>query len=476
MSKVDQLSHQLVIDDHMRIKFTKDDVALVFGIPSSGRRMLENGMPSKDTITRIMREYLGIQSKGNRSIKASQEVIDRHHDGDMTRSEEDSFKVAFVVYVMSTLLAPGAKYDYAGVDYWNALDDPSAISTFDWADIDLGSWTMEYDLFPRIRCFPSDRMRFMIFADAVGGSTNCLENEFGKSKLRTAFGVCYHWASHYRGHGAGHDSCGHLALWEATISFVQALRVPLEATGPLYLALADFETQSVHLSGVNVMSLGSGLLNSDTIDLQQSSRMSDKYLRKRQFGCSSSSNSSSSLNSVSKCIDSCTDIWDPNFMVRKAMSKYYMCVHRAKVLGAIDLNAYAPDVDDESDIRPRKVIPTVAEPKTPWQLGFEWSFDPKVSLVLKQLIANDDGLHNKMPCFVHYIPKYIEVMPSAVKKQFLGQSEMEMDLFDAILRRFKQCDDRIYGAEGSPRWRHFVESDFMVVVLSSFAGASMGLL
>ncbi|PUZ61371.1 hypothetical protein GQ55_4G270300 [Panicum hallii var. hallii] len=83
---------------------------------------------------RIMDRYIGVHGKENRSIKVAREVLERPCDWSMSLDEEDSFRVSFMVYVMSTLLAPGVKYDYAALDYWNALDVPSLIRTYYWAD------------------------------------------------------------------------------------------------------------------------------------------------------------------------------------------------------------------------------------------------------------------------------------------------------------------------------------------------------
>lgn len=66
------------------------------------------------------------------------------------------------------------------------------------------------------------------------------------------------------------------------------------------------------------------------------------------------------------------------------------------------------------------------------------------------------------PCIAHYVPKYIEVLGDGIKKQLKGFSEMEMDLFDSIVRRFKEMDDRLYDQNPYWRWRHFFESDFTV--------------
>ena len=59
------------------------------------------------------------------------------------------------------------------------------------------------------------------------------------------------------------------------------------------------------------------------------------------------------------------------------------------------------------------------------------------------------------PHIVHYCPKYTEVMPNAARDHVMGVSEMEMDMFDAIIRSFMQSDDKLYRSEGGLRWRHF---------------------
>ena len=63
---------------------------------------------------------------------------------------------------------------------------------------------------------------------------------------------------------------------------------------------------------------------------------------------------------------------------------------------------------------------------------------------------------------VHRNPKHIQV---SVRSQILGMSEMELDLFDAIIRLVKQDDDALYQYVSNMRWRRFFESDFMVPFL-----------
>lgn len=65
-------------------------------------------------------------------------------------------------------------------------------------------------------------------------------------------------------------------------------------------------------------------------------------------------------------------------------------------------------------------------------------------------------------CIVHYEPKYIEVSLESFKLTLDGLCEMELDMFDASVRRFKQIDDEVYSVYKAGRWRHFFESDFLV--------------
>ncbi|CAO2204653.1 unnamed protein product [Urochloa humidicola] len=132
MSRVDPSSQTLVINDSRKIQFNKDDVARVFGIPNQGLSVEKYaGKPQKETVSMVKDKYLGIEDNDSPppSMKAAQEVIERDYGGSMSPSEENAFKAAFVVYVMSTLLSPGAS-----TDYWNALADPLVIHTFDWSE------------------------------------------------------------------------------------------------------------------------------------------------------------------------------------------------------------------------------------------------------------------------------------------------------------------------------------------------------
>ncbi|KAL6873539.1 hypothetical protein ACP4OV_013621 [Aristida adscensionis] len=68
------------------------------------------------------------------------------------------------------------------------------------------------------------------------------------------------------------------------------------------------------------------------------------------------------------------------------------------------------------------------------------------------------------PWILHYKPRMVEVAARDGWRQLRGQSEIELDMLDALTRRFRQTDDALYRWSCCARWRHFVESRFMCVI------------
>lgn len=134
MSCVDEVSSSIVIGDHINLKFSKEDVATVFGIPCSGKSVLQSAISIRQAKEKVITHYLGHAFKEHRSIRVIQDLLERSYSYPMSKEEEDVFRVAFVVFVVSTLLCPSSKHDYANVDYWNAIKDPGTLSTYDWSD------------------------------------------------------------------------------------------------------------------------------------------------------------------------------------------------------------------------------------------------------------------------------------------------------------------------------------------------------
>jgi len=111
MSCVDDSTSTLVIGDHIRIKFTKEDVGNVLGIPCSVNRVLDNCVSTRDSKDKVVQEFVGYQFKEQRSIKVVQELIERPYIHPMSKQEEDTFRVVFVVFVASRLLSLSSKHD-----------------------------------------------------------------------------------------------------------------------------------------------------------------------------------------------------------------------------------------------------------------------------------------------------------------------------------------------------------------------------
>lgn len=56
------------------------------------------------------------------------------YDGPMSAVQQDEFKAAFVVVIMSTLPAPCTKHDYVCDDYMLLIEQPGQIGSYDWAE------------------------------------------------------------------------------------------------------------------------------------------------------------------------------------------------------------------------------------------------------------------------------------------------------------------------------------------------------
>ncbi|RCV24627.1 hypothetical protein SETIT_5G101000v2 [Setaria italica] len=377
MSRVDPLSQTLVINDSRKIQFSKEDVARVFRIPSHGLSVAENGMPGKETVSKITAEYLGVEAKDQPSIKAAQAVIERDYGGSMSPSEENAFKAAFVVYVMSLLLSPGAKYDHASVDYWNTLRDPLVIHTFDWSEdviqrllyavlklkSDLKSnlkvpsitgctlflqglyldsiWNMDHNKLPRIQPFNDGTMKSMILGNTLSGPDDYSESDFGNSKLRAPSGLCYHWAAVQDSNGTGHPMSQQMALCEATTSSAHALRVPVTSS-----ALEPFDVQIASETSVSCSAkrqLCSDMKGVSLVDQPDPVGKKARFIsctehngHQDSASCQASTDRhnmmSSSTIDLSKQIDPIfSNALSTHCMITKAMPTLYLGAHHSKL-------------------------------------------------------------------------------------------------------------------------------------------------
>ena len=59
-------------------------------------------------------------------------MVTKQYPNGMDKVEMDRFKVAFVVFVVGTFLAPTPKYNAVNPDFWGALIKPDEINQFNW--------------------------------------------------------------------------------------------------------------------------------------------------------------------------------------------------------------------------------------------------------------------------------------------------------------------------------------------------------
>ncbi|KAJ1292297.1 hypothetical protein BS78_02G381700 [Paspalum vaginatum] len=223
LTKVDE-AHQAIVVDSLRVlTLTGRDVGLVFGIPSTGDPVVCRPRSKGGVANLAVRQPLNVPQAEQVSIKFVQEIIEKKYDAGMTEEDEACFKVAFVMFVMASFLAPGAKHDYCSADYWDALAVPSKIQCYDWSSyvlrrllasasrlrvdlasgrkgsnitccplflqvlyldsINLGPLNMRHDSLPRISQFTSDRLKSMIAMDSTNGRTTRRVAGFGQSEV-----------------------------------------------------------------------------------------------------------------------------------------------------------------------------------------------------------------------------------------------------------------------------------------------------
>jgi len=92
MRRIDPLSQTLLIDSTKRIRFDKEDVQKIFGIPCHGKSVADCHIPHKNVVATVMQLYQGTEAKDNRSIKAAQEVLERQYEAKMTEVEKDALR------------------------------------------------------------------------------------------------------------------------------------------------------------------------------------------------------------------------------------------------------------------------------------------------------------------------------------------------------------------------------------------------
>ncbi|XBI36595.1 hypothetical protein VPH35_122085 [Triticum aestivum] len=224
MARVDELSRTIYIRPGRQMSFRAADVFKVFGVPS-GRVHIQKASIAE---TNHVRDVLSINSSDKNLLSAVEKILVRPIDESSSKLEIDSFKMAFVIFVMGHLLAPSTTHDHTNTHYWGALVQIDHVSEFDWCEyvieelmvacsrvkadlkagwpvtylhachlflqvfyldnLDLGIFNLPHTTFPRIAVFDDMQFRRMLLQCSVGGKGS---TDFSGAMIREADQVCY---------------------------------------------------------------------------------------------------------------------------------------------------------------------------------------------------------------------------------------------------------------------------------------------
>ncbi|CAL5024447.1 unnamed protein product [Urochloa decumbens] len=502
MCRVDALEHCLIIDEDRKIKFAKEDVAHVFGIANRGKTVVGDPRPKKEVVKRVLCDIIGLMDSRNRTIKALLEVITRNYESEMSSRDCVSFKVAFVIYVLSTVLTPGSRFDHVYLDYVHALLVPDEISSYDWSDfvfrklidaithmkiglrsknkvanitgcslflqvlyldsIDLGVWTMEHTSFPRVKHFSADRLKYMIRADTLEHTIDCTDRIFGTRELLPPRKVCYTWARCDEVAIVVRPEEMNYSLREATASLARLFNIDNEETADLFHAIAAIHGRDAHSKIVCAVAsfLGRFLDSSTTREICNESRVPPLFISQH---VGESSVGSRRIMPV-QCLRSdlfvtgggdtgtsvrCNGVGDASIESCDAAMSADQCVDRDKNGNGRDVALVASDV---------------AVVKDPWALGFNFSYTREAAGVMLSEICSLYA-NFSASSVMGFRPLDVGLLVSELEGNFFATNDIGAGVVDAVLRCIKCRDGSMYRVYGRFRWRHFVGSGFMESLL-----------
>ncbi|CAN6283948.1 unnamed protein product [Urochloa humidicola] len=476
MCCVDALEHCIVIDDDKKIKFDKHDVGVVFGLPTGGKLVEAKSTRKREAVSRVWCDMIGIKDSRNRSIKAVLEVIQRDYGSAMSYGQCVSFKLAFVVYVLSTVLAPGSRYDYVFLDYLDALEDPKEISSYDWSEfvfrkviagikqmrnvlrsdrkvpnitgcslflqviyldsIDLGPWNIEDTSLPRVRFFSGDRFKYMIAADTKDCVKDRKVRTFGTRPLLPPGKVCYSWA---RGVGqiviGGRQETKEV-LWQSVVSICRLMDIPHEEQTRLFDIVSRIDLEV----GYRIVAAVASFLHNCGSGTVRDGHM--EYLNRRDNG------GSSAVVPCYEDVGQCSHGPDSSDNGVYKLSSYgYGC---SRILNGVE----------------ESTLCTPSFPiKDPWDLGFSFRYSREGAVAMLSEICSGYGT-GKDCCIIGVQGKIVKVNISELVLKTHGYVELDVGFMDAVLGCINCRDSALYGGLGRLRWRHFVECRFMESLLA----------
>lgn len=134
MSKVSITRRAIVLAEKRYLNFGLRDVHKVFGIPCGHRNIKGRHGHIKPEAIRFIKSTLGMDKKGVHSLHAAEDFLMRDISESSSKLEKDCFQIAFVIFVMSNVLAPTTKQDYTTIDFWVPLANTETIDKFNWCE------------------------------------------------------------------------------------------------------------------------------------------------------------------------------------------------------------------------------------------------------------------------------------------------------------------------------------------------------
>lgn len=133
MSKVNLEAREIDLGGSMKLPFWDADVHKVFAVPYGPREVREPGKQLTTDAVQFIRNALGMDSADNaHSLKAAEAFLMKDINTNSSQMEQDCFKIAYVIFVMGHVLAPGTKHDYSSIDCWYAIGSAENIPEYNW--------------------------------------------------------------------------------------------------------------------------------------------------------------------------------------------------------------------------------------------------------------------------------------------------------------------------------------------------------
>ncbi|KAM0840196.1 hypothetical protein ACQ4PT_059818 [Festuca glaucescens] len=229
LNKIDGRASSIMFGQRRELDIYDRDIKMVLGIPACGQEVCTEGQPVPDYIIDQVRDLLDVSGKDS-VVAAIEVILLKSHEREMTHNEKNKFKVAFVMFAVTYILAPKRKHGWVCNDYWAALANPDMISAYNWAgyilsellvsaerirselaggddvahlsgcvpfaivfnldNLDAGKLNRPHNIFPRIKAYPHNLISELISADKLT-KRGAEKRVYGKLMPREARLVCY---------------------------------------------------------------------------------------------------------------------------------------------------------------------------------------------------------------------------------------------------------------------------------------------